>query len=475
MFESFYGMQEDPFRLSSDHRFCFRHRNYARARAYIDYALHRAEGFVMVTGNPGTGKTTLINQLVSELPQQTTRAATLLSTRLEAEDLLRMTAYSLGLRLGEQPKAVLLQQLMQRISTDYRRGVRTLLIIDEAQDLNASALEELRLLTNLHESGQPLLQILLVGQEPLRQLVKKPEMEQLHQRLIAAWHLRPLNPQETIGYVRHRLETAGWRGDPVFDPGVLESVFRFSQGVPRRINLICSRLLLHGCISERHQLTREDAHELLAELDAEELVPTVTSEPESAKASANDPDWSEIDQGLRWCPSDQESPVSRTRTAAMVSAQETAIQTAENQGRTAPSDSDADDLTAPLDVGKKLNPDSSSGPALFSAPDLPDSVETNVAKAADPEPAGVASSESTERQLSPLAGLTVEDPGDPSSIASTDPVVLASGKAKRSEKPRQLIRRRGPLIFGIIAFFALILVPAELWEWPIHFFKELSE
>lgn len=303
MFEAFYGLREDPFRLSADHRFCFPHRNYARARAYVDYALHRAEGFVMVTGSPGTGKTTLINELLSNLQKQTTRAATLLSTRLEAEDLLRMTAYALGLKSREQPKAMLLQQLMEHVKDDYLRGIRTLLIIDEAQDLNAPALEELRLLTNLHEGNRPLLQIVLVGQEPLRQLVRRPEMEQLHQRLIAAWHLQPLGPEETIGYVRHRLEIAGWQGDPVFEPGVMETVFAFSQGVPRRINLICSRLLLHGCIGELHSLSREDAADLVAELGEEELAPAADGRSTGSEAEV---DWAAIDQGLIWTPPEPE-------------------------------------------------------------------------------------------------------------------------------------------------------------------------
>ena len=300
MFEVFYGLKEDPFRLSADHRFCYPHRNYSRARAYVDYALHRAEGFVMVTGNPGTGKTTLINDLLSRLPEHSTRAATLLSTRLDAEDLLRMTAYALGLQTRTQPKALLLQQLMEFMNEQYRRGGRTLLIIDEAQDLGASALEELRLLTNLHHAGHPLLQIVLVGQEPLRELVRRPEMEQLHQRLIAAWHLQALSPAETVAYVRHRLETAGWQGDPVFEPGVLQIVFDFSQGVPRRINLICSRLLLHGCLSELHRLSKADALDLVRMSWAMKNWRHPPSK--STRPRQSEMDWAEIDQGLEWVP-----------------------------------------------------------------------------------------------------------------------------------------------------------------------------
>jgi len=320
MYEGFYRLKTDPFRLSSDHRFCFNHRSYARAKAYVEYALYRAEGFVMITGRPGTGKTTLIQDLLDSLPRNQVKAATLVSTQLGAEDLLRMTAYAFGLDSHAEHKSTVLQDLMEFLSKEHRTGHRSLLIIDEAQDLVASALEELRLLTNLQRSGQPLLQIVLVGQEALRTLVRGRALEQLHQRLVAAWHLDPLDREETVSYVRHRLERAGWTGDPVFEPGVLPIVFDFSGGVPRRINLICSRLLLHGFITERHTLTATDAELVVRDLEQEELAlpPYETQDPLSgfegagadnegaagrndavfAEARGGDPVWSEIDHGL---------------------------------------------------------------------------------------------------------------------------------------------------------------------------------
>jgi len=273
MYESFYGLRADPFRLSPDHRFCFKHRSYAKAKAYMQYALDRAEGFVMITGKPGTGKTTLINDLMDEVGSTDVVIATLVSTQLEASDLLRMVAFSFGLNAETPFKAVVLQALVTFFERKHREGRRLLLVIDEAQDLSPGALEELRLLTNLQRDHQPLLQIFLLGQESLRELVRDPNLEQVHQRLVAAWNLEPLGPTETRGYIRHRLDQVGWRNDPEIDEDVYSYVYEFSRGIPRRINLICGRLLLHGFVEELHQIRYADAAAVVSELQQEELSP----------------------------------------------------------------------------------------------------------------------------------------------------------------------------------------------------------
>ena len=273
MYESFYNFKAEPFRLSPDHRFCFTHKSYAKAKAYMQYAIHRAEGFVMVTGKPGTGKTTLVNDLVDGLSQSKMVVATIVSTQLEADDLLRLVSYNFGLDVEAPNKAVVLQGLSVRLRRHHEEGTRALLIIDEAQDLSASALEELRLLTNLQLNNQPLLQIFLVGQESLRDLVQKPSMEQVHQRLVAACHLESLNEEDTKAYIHHRLDRVGWKDDPIIDQGVFSLVYQFSKGVPRRINLICSRFLLHGSVEEKHRIRASDVRTVVDELQHEQLTP----------------------------------------------------------------------------------------------------------------------------------------------------------------------------------------------------------
>ena len=274
MYAEFYGLSEDPFRLTPDRQYRFDHPSFRKAWAYLRYGIQRAEGFIMVTGRPGTGKTTLIGAFLDELPADSFRVARLLSTRLEGGDLIRMVAYAFNLPAERQDKATLLREIEGSLKRDRQAGRRGLLIVDEAQDLPASALEELRLLTNLESDGAPLIQIFLVGQEELRDIVSSREMEQLHQRLIASCHLKPLTLKESFGYVRYRLQQARWNGDPVITPNVFGALVQASGGIPRRINQVCSRLLMHGFVEDKHRLGVADLRIVLQELREERLLPT---------------------------------------------------------------------------------------------------------------------------------------------------------------------------------------------------------
>ena len=271
MYETFYNLRAEPFRLSPDHRFCYVHKGYSKARAYMAYAFMRAEGFVMITGRPGTGKTTLIGDLIESLAKDNVTTANLVCTQLQADDLLKTVAYSFNVGTPEGDKAELLQRLNVLFHKWHRDGRRALLIVDEAQDLSATAMEELRLLTNIQQDGQPLLQIFLLGQPELRDLILSPQLEQVHQRIVAASHLECLESNETEEYVRHRLDAVGWRGDPALSKAIFPLIYKFSEGVPRRINLICSRLLLHGSVEQRHAIGVQDIRTVIMELQGENL------------------------------------------------------------------------------------------------------------------------------------------------------------------------------------------------------------
>lgn len=272
MYESFYKLKEEPFRLSPDHRFSSRHPTYARAADYLRYGVERAEGIVMITGAPGTGKSTLVGDLIDGISPTRVLVANLVINQLEGDDLLRATAYAFGLRAEGLDKATVLHRIEDFFIQQAEAERRVLLVVDEAQGLPARALEELRLLTNLQLRGQPLLQVFLLGQEGLLEVVHDPSMEQLQQRIIAACHLEPLNEDETRTYVENRLEYAGWQGDPAIMDEAFSLIHQFSRGIPRRINLLCSRLLLYGSVDEKHELDGEDVQNVIEDLRREMLI-----------------------------------------------------------------------------------------------------------------------------------------------------------------------------------------------------------
>jgi type II secretory pathway predicted ATPase ExeA len=272
LIEKHYKLKTDPFRLTSDHRFVYPHPSYMKALAYLKFAAYQEEGFVMITGRPGTGKTTLVNEVMSTLDPKEVLTAALVTTQLEAHDLLHMITSLFRIDVRDNSKSSLLLSIEQFLKNMRDVGRRVILIVDEAQGLRKDAVEELRLLSNLVTDGRPLLQIFLVGQEELRELVRSPALDQLRQRIIAASHLEPLTEEEAFGYVQHRLNIAGWKGDPKIENAAVKLIYPFSAGIPRKVNTIFSRLLLHGCIEEKHQLDRSDAKTVISELKRELLI-----------------------------------------------------------------------------------------------------------------------------------------------------------------------------------------------------------
>lgn len=297
MYEEHYGLKTDPFRLSPDHHFCLRHATFEKAKAYMQYAVHRAEGFVMITGRPGTGKSTLIEDVLQELEGKEIITAKLVTAQLGAQDLLQMTAFNFGIPTKEKSKSFLIMEMQGFFADCIADGKRPLLVIDEAQGLSLEAMEELRLLTNLRMNDMPMLQIFLVGQEELRDRVMDRRMEQLHQRLIATCHLEPLDFKQTAAYVMHRLKVAGWQGRPKLRASIFRPLYRFSQGIPRRINLFMGRLLMHGWLEDKDELAEAEAKVILDELEQEHLAPLRPGQ--TLKSSDLQMDIDDIEEELR--------------------------------------------------------------------------------------------------------------------------------------------------------------------------------
>jgi len=278
MFEPFYRLSGSPFQLSPDPSFFYGSRGHKRAYAYLQYGMYQGEGFITLTGEVGAGKTTLIRSLLQELDSRKVVAAQLVSTQLDADSLLRAVATAFGLPVGEYDKARLLAQLEAYLVSLVPRGKRALLIVDEAQNLAPEAIEELRMLSNFQLGDRALLQSFLVGQPELRQLMRSPTMQQLRQRVIASYHLGPLDGDETRAYIEHRLRHVGWKNDPTFQNEVFARVHEFTGGIPRRINTLCTRLLLASYLSEKHAIGVADVEEVIAEL-AEEFGENASQAP----------------------------------------------------------------------------------------------------------------------------------------------------------------------------------------------------
>jgi general secretion pathway protein A len=282
MYVDFYGLKGFPFQLTPDCRFFFDSRPHRKAMAYLTYGLSKGEGFVVVTGEVGAGKTTLIEQLLSSPNAKSAVVARINNTQLESDDLLRMVASAFGIALSGTNKAELLRQLESFLLQTYRTGKRAIIIVDEAQSLKPSALEELRMLSNFGTGSKPVLQLFLVGQPEFRRLLVSDDFEQLRQRVIASYHLWPLDAADTQSYIEHRLNHVGWQGDPRLTAEAYEKIFDHTAGVPRRINRVCDRLLLFGYLEEKHELTLADVEEVLIDLDEEMVLGQATAAGDSA-------------------------------------------------------------------------------------------------------------------------------------------------------------------------------------------------
>jgi putative secretion ATPase (PEP-CTERM system associated) len=248
MYAEHYKLTGMPFQLTPDNRFFFDSSVHSRAIAHLVYGLSQQEGFIIITGEVGAGKTTLVEQLWSRLDRQTYVIARIVTTQVSGDDLLRLAAASFGLHDERADKSALLRGLEQVFREHRAAGRRCLLVVDEVQNLSFAALEELRMLSNITVDGRASLQTILLGQPQFRRILASPDLDQLRQRVLAAYHLGPLSEEETREYILHRLRMVGWSGNPYFEDAAFAAVYRHSGGIPRRINTLCSRVMLYGAL-----------------------------------------------------------------------------------------------------------------------------------------------------------------------------------------------------------------------------------
>jgi general secretion pathway protein A len=272
MYEAFYGLSSKPFLLSPDPNFYFGSKQHSRARAYLEYGISCNEGFVIVTGEIGAGKTTILRTLIEGMHGSNVIIGQLVTTQLDAEDTLRMVGAAFGFNVKGIPKSELLIALEAFLLSKVSKGQHCLLIVDEAQNLTMRAVEELRMLSNFQFGNKALLQSFLIGQPEFREILRRPEMEQFRQRVAATCHIGPLNGDETRGYIQHRLKCAGSTGQPSFDDAAFVAIHEASGGIPRRINSICDRLLLLGFLNGRTHLTVDDVAEVVKDFATETTI-----------------------------------------------------------------------------------------------------------------------------------------------------------------------------------------------------------
>ncbi len=273
MYKSFYGFKEKPFSLLPDPAFLFYSVKHRRALAMLRYGLMNQAGFTVITGEIGSGKTTLIRQLLNEIEiDQSTTVGIVSNTHRTFGELLEWVLLAFKLEYRGKKKVELYQTLAEFIAKEYSQDRRTVLIIDEAQNLDVEALEELRMLSNINANKDQLLQLILVGQPSLREILRLPELHQFAQRIAVAFNLKTLSLEETWQYIRHRLEAAG--GDPnLFDTKACAAVYYYTQGTPRLINVLCDTALVYGYGEQKQRIDVDIICEVVREKVKEGILP----------------------------------------------------------------------------------------------------------------------------------------------------------------------------------------------------------
>lgn len=267
MFKKFFGLKENPFNVNPDPRYLFSTPHTEEALSCLTYGIQNRKGFILLTGEVGTGKTTLINKLLEWLQRESIPSAFIFNPRLTEEQFFEFMLADFGIASESTSKSQVLMRLNHWLLERYRAGETAVLVIDEAQTLSMAVLEEVRLLTNLETYTQKLLQIVLSGQPELETRLKQPELRQLRQRITLRSKTFPLTPEETVGYIDTRLRVAGSSGDAIFSPEAIEAIHRYSGGIPRVINVLCEHSLIHAFADQQRPVTTATVAEVAGDFE----------------------------------------------------------------------------------------------------------------------------------------------------------------------------------------------------------------
>jgi putative secretion ATPase (PEP-CTERM system associated) len=288
MYESFYGLTAKPFQLKPDPNFFFGSKGHKRAMAYLEYGLSQGDGFIVITGEVGAGKTTLMRNLFRQLEKEKIVAAQIVNTHVGSDDILRLVISAFGIECHDENKATLLTRLEKFLRDCDRQGLRALLVVDEAQNLSPDAVEELRMLSNFQTDERSLLQTFLLGQPEFRKTMLSENMKQLLQRVIASYHLGPLDLTDTRSYIEHRLHTVGWTTNPVISAEAFSAIYNYTGGIPRKINALCDRLFLMGYLEEYHGFGAPEVAQVIADIRQETTIPLEASTLSHIDAASSD-------------------------------------------------------------------------------------------------------------------------------------------------------------------------------------------
>jgi len=273
MYKNYFGLKDNPFNVNPDPRYLFLTKEIEEALSGLMYGVQNRKGFITLTGEVGTGKTTLINRLVEWLHQRRVRTAFLFNSRMNTNQLFDFILAEFGISCESQTKSQQLMRFNQWLLDRYRAGETTVLIVDEAQNLTYPVLEEIRLLTNLETSTEKLLQIVLSGQQELEEKLKLPQLRQLRQRIMLRCKTTPLTKEQTHDYIAERLRIAGASGELIFSPKTIETIHLYSMGIPRVINLLCEHSLINAYVEQQRPISPKIVEDVAYEFQLDEVEP----------------------------------------------------------------------------------------------------------------------------------------------------------------------------------------------------------